>query len=102
MPLSTAQRALTASARLAMTGASMALLTAAEFTEAVGALAEHYGVERLRERPARLNAFTSRRGRNTAAALARRLHPLTGGLPRPVPATYALSAVWHEMAGARP
>ena len=84
-----------------MTGASMALLTAAEFTEAVGALAEHYGVERLRERLARLNAFTSRRGLNTAAALAERLHLLTGGLRRQVPATYAFSQVWHEMVGAR-
>src|SRR5438445_10095956 len=55
--LSTEQRALTASGRLAMTGASMALLTPAEFTEAVSALAAHYGVERLRERLARLNAL---------------------------------------------
>src|SRR5438046_3920341 len=84
-----------------MTGASMALLAAAEFTEAVGALAEHYGVERLRERLARLNAFTSRRGLNTATALAERLHLLTGGLRRQVPATYAFSQVWHEMVGAR-
>src|SRR3989454_12725351 len=89
VPLSTEPPPLTASGRLAMTGASMALLTAAEFTEAVGALAEHYGVERLRERLARLNAFTSRRGLNTAAALAERLHLLTGGLRRQVPATYA-------------
>src|SRR5207237_618315 len=101
MPLSTAQRALTASGRLAMTGASMALLTAAEFTEAVSALAAHYGVERLRERLARLNAFTSRRGLNTAAVLAERLHLLTGGLRRQVPATYAFSQLWNEMVGAR-
>ena len=79
----------------------MALLTAAEFTEAVGALAEHYGVERLRERLARLNAFTSRRGLNTAAAIAERLHLLTGGLRRQVPATYAFSQLWNEMVGAR-
>src|SRR5213075_860133 len=79
----------------------MALLTQAEFTEAVSALAAHYGVERLRERLARLNAFTSRRGLNTAAALAERLHLLTGGLRRQVPATYAFSQVWHEMVGAR-
>src|SRR5207247_195299 len=101
VPLSTAQRALTASGRLAMTGASMALLTAAEFTEAVSALAAHYGVERLRERLARLNAFTSRRGLNTVAAIAERLHLLTGGLRRQVPATYAFSQVWGEMIGAR-
>ncbi len=79
----------------------MALLTPAEFTEAVSALAAHYGVERLRERLARLNAFTSRRGLNTAPALAERLHLLTGGLRRQVPATYAFSQLWNEMVGAR-
>src|SRR2546427_12656919 len=84
-----------------MTGASMALLTPAECTEAVSALAAHYGVERLRERLARLNAFTSRRGLNTAAVLAERLHLLTGGLRRQVPATYAFSQLWNEMVGAR-
>src|SRR5437667_10082026 len=99
--LSTEQRALTASGRLAMTGASMALLTPAEFTEAVSALAAHYGVERLRERLARLHAFTSRRGLNTAAVLAERLHLLTGGLRRQVPATYAFPQLWNEMVGAR-
>jgi len=79
----------------------MALLTQVEFTEAVSALAAHYGVERLRERLARLNAFTSRRGLNTAAAIAERLHLLTGGLRRQVPTTYAFSQVWAEMIGAR-
>src|SRR3989442_12168223 len=82
-----------------MTVASMALLTAAEFTEAVSALAAHYGVERLRERLARLNAFTSRRGLNTAAVLAERLHLLTRGLRRQGPATYAFSPLWNQMAG---
>src|SRR2546428_3995075 len=79
----------------------MALLTPAEFTEAVSVLAAHYGVERLRDRLAHLNAFTSRRGLNTGAAIAERLHLLTGGLRRQVPATYAFSQVWHEMVGAR-
>src|SRR5207247_2386751 len=54
-----------------------------------------------RERLARLNAFTSRRGRNTVAALAERRHLLTGGLRRQVPATYAFSQLWNEMVGAR-
>jgi len=84
-----------------MTSPSMALLTAPEFSQAVGALAAHFGVERLRERLARMNAFTSRRGLNTAAAIADRLHLLTGGLRRQVPATFAFSQVWSEMVGAR-
>jgi hypothetical protein len=75
----------------------MAQLTVAEFTAAVAALAEHHGVERLRERLARMNAFTSRRGLNTATAIADRLQLLTGNLRRQVPATYAFSALWNEM-----
>src|SRR3989442_15310933 len=78
----------------------MAFLTAEEFGAAIGVLAEHYGVERRRERLARMNAFTSRRGLNSAQAIAERLHLLTGGLRRQVPATYAFSSVWNEMVGA--
>ena len=78
----------------------MAHLTPAEFTEAVGALATHFGVDGLRERLARMNAFTSRRGLNTASAIADRLHLLTGGLRRQVAATYAFSTLWNEMVGA--
>src|SRR5207245_9722874 len=48
-----------------------------------------------------LNAFTPRRGRTTAAALAERLHLLSGGLRRQVPATFAFSQLWNEMVGAR-
>jgi hypothetical protein len=79
----------------------MAQLTQAEFAEAVAALAAHHGVERLRDRLARMNAFTSRRGLNSAAAIADRLHLLTGGLRRQVPATYAFSSLWGEMIAAR-
>ena len=79
----------------------MANLTLAEFTEAVTALAEHHGVEQLREHFVRMNAFTSRRGLNSAAALAERLHLLTGGLRRQVPATYAFSSLWSDMVGSR-
>jgi ABC-type transporter Mla subunit MlaD len=79
----------------------MAQLTQAEFAEAVAALAEHHGVERLREHLARLNAFTSRRGLNSAAAIADRLQLLTGGLRRQVPATYAFSSLWNDMVSAR-
>jgi ABC-type transporter Mla subunit MlaD len=79
----------------------MAQLTNPEFAEAVGALAEHHGVERLRERLARMNAFTSRRGLNTATAIADRLQLLTGNLRRQVPATFAFSSLWNEMVGGR-
>jgi hypothetical protein len=79
----------------------MAQLTQAEFTEAIVVLAEHHGVERLRDRLARMNAFTSRRGLNTPAAIADRLHLLTGGLRRQVPGTYAFSSLWAEMVAAR-
>src|SRR5689334_7832241 len=75
----------------------MAHLTPAEFTQTVEALAAHFGVEQLRERLAKMNAFTSRRGLNTPAAIAERLHLLSGGLRRQVPATYAFSTVWNEM-----
>lgn len=79
----------------------MAHLTAAELCAAVTALAEHHGLERLRDRLARLNAFTSRRGLTSAAAIADRLQLLTGGLRRQVPATYAFSSLWNEMVGTR-
>jgi hypothetical protein len=79
----------------------MANLTPGEFSEAVSSLASHFGVERLRDRLAKMNAFTSRRGLNTPAAIAERLHLLSGGLRRPVPATYAFSTVWNEMVQAR-
>jgi ABC-type transporter Mla subunit MlaD len=77
----------------------MAQLTASEFGEAVAALAAHHGVERLRDRLASMNAFTSRRGLNSAPAIADKLHLLTGGLRRAVPATYAFSSLWNEMVG---
>ena len=79
----------------------MAFLSAEEFGAAIGVLAEHHGVERLRERLARLNAFTSRRGLNSATAIADRLFALSGGLRRQVAATLAFSSLWQELVGAR-
>jgi len=79
----------------------MAFLTPDEFGAAIGVLAEHDGVERLRERLARLNAFTSRRGLNNAAAIADRLFALSGGLRRQVAATLAFTSLWQELVGAR-
>lgn len=77
----------------------MAHLSASEFARAVGILARHHGLERLRERLVRLNALTSRRGLGSTAALADRLYMLTGGLRREVPATYAFGRLWQEMVG---
>src|SRR5437899_11566277 len=79
----------------------MAFLTAEEFGTAIGVLAEHHGVERLRERLARMNAFTSRRGLNSAAAIADRLFALSGGLRRQAAATFAFTSLWQELVGAR-
>jgi len=79
----------------------MAFLTAEEFAAAIGVLAEHHGVERLRERLARLNAFTSRRGLNSAAAIADRLFALSGGLRRQVGATFAFTSLWQELVATR-
>ena len=75
----------------------MARLTTPEFTDAVAALAEHYGVERLRDKLATIGAFQSRKGLTSASAIADRLHRLSGGLRLPVPATYAFSHVWGQM-----
>jgi hypothetical protein len=75
----------------------MARLTTTEFNDAVAALAEHYGVERLRDKLATIGAFQSRKGLTTAAAIADRLHRLSGGLRLPVAATYAFSHVWGQM-----
>jgi hypothetical protein len=75
----------------------MASLTTAEFTDAVGALAEHFGVERLRDKLASVGAFKSRKGLTSAGAIADRLHQLSGGLRLPVIATYAFSHVWGQM-----
>jgi len=79
----------------------MAQITQTEFNQAIAALAEHHGVERLRDHLARMNAFTSRRGLNSAPAIAERLFLLTGGLRRQVPGTYAFSSLWADMVGKR-
>lgn len=75
----------------------MASLTTPEFNDAVAALAEHFGVERLRDKLATVGAFKSRKGLTSATAIAERLHRLSGGLRMPVLATYAFSHVWGQM-----
>ena len=79
----------------------MANLTDAEFNQAVQAMVDHYGLERLRDRFAKMGAFTNRRGLNTPAALADRLYRLTGGLRRQALPTFAFSSLWGEMLQAK-
>src|SRR5262249_56643016 len=76
-------RALTACARAVHHGQGMANLSEVEFGRAMQVLVDHYGLERLRDRFAKMGAFTSRRGPNTSAALADRVYRLSGGLPPP-------------------
>ncbi len=75
----------------------MASLTTSEFTDAVTALADHFGVERLRDKLAAIGAFRSRKGLTSATAIADRLHQLSGGLRLPVVATYAFTHLWGQM-----
>jgi hypothetical protein len=79
----------------------MAALTASEFEQAVGALVEHYGLGRTRDRLVSLGAFQQRRGLNSPAALADRLFRLSGGLRLQTRTTIAFSALWSEMLRAR-
>jgi hypothetical protein len=80
---------------------SMASLNPTELTDAVSALADHYGLERLRDKLAAIGAFQSRKGLTSPAAIADRLHRLSGGLRLPVAATYAFSHLWGEMLSAK-
>lgn len=79
----------------------MANLTAPEFNGAMDVLCAHFGLERLRDRFAQMGAFTTRRGLNSSAALAERVHRLSGGLRLRVASTYAFSQLWGEMLNAR-
>ena len=79
----------------------MANLTAPEFTHAVQAMVDHFGLERLRDRFASLGAFKSRRGLNTSAALADRLYHLSGGLRRQAVPSFVFTSLWGEMLSAK-
>src|SRR5262249_40617762 len=73
----------------------------AEFARAMRVLVDHYGLERLRDRFAKMGAFTSRRGLNTASALADRLYRLSGGLRRQAMPSFAFTTLWGEMLQAK-
>jgi ABC-type transporter Mla subunit MlaD len=75
----------------------MAQITRPEFDRAIGALVDHFGLDRARDKLARFGAFKARRGLGTRDALTDRLYRLTGGLRVSSPATYAFSALWAEL-----
>ncbi len=79
----------------------MANLSETEFSQAVQALVEHYGLERLRDRFAKMGAITNRRGLNTPAALSDRLYRLSGGLRRQAMPSFAFTSLWGEMLEAK-
>lgn len=79
----------------------MAQLTQAEFQQAITLLADEMGLQRLRDRLVRLNAFVTRRKVASPHALADQLYLLSAGLRRQVPATYAFHAVWSETLNAK-
>jgi hypothetical protein len=79
----------------------MAQLTQAEFQQAIALLASEMGLQRLRDRLVRLNAFVTRRRVASPQALADQLYLLSAGLRRQVPATYAFHAVWTENLNAK-
>jgi len=79
----------------------MAQVTQAEFQHAIALLANEMGLQRLRDRLVRLNAFVTRRRVASPQALADQLYLLSAGLRRQVPATYAFHAVWSESLNAK-
>jgi len=79
----------------------MAQITRSEFERAIAALVEHFGLDRTRDKLAKLGAFKARRGLGTPEALTERLYRLTGGLRVSSPAMYAFSALWAELLSER-
>ncbi|GIW42251.1 MAG: hypothetical protein KatS3mg076_2828 [Candidatus Binatia bacterium] len=74
----------------------MAHLTQTELRRAVALLAAEHGLQRLRDRLVRLNAFVSRRRVSSPETLADQLYALTSGLRKQVPATLAFHGIWNE------
>lgn len=79
----------------------MANLTMQELEQCLTVLADGGPPEKLRDKLCRLNAFHSRRGLGSIAAISSRLYQLTSGLRREVPATRAFQALWAEHIGKR-
>lgn len=79
----------------------MATLTMEEFERCLDLLGASDSPGRLRDRLAKMGAFHSRRGLNSARAIADRLYRLSGGLRRESPASRAFQALWTERIGAQ-
>ena len=75
----------------------MAALSQAELERAVGLLSSELGFDRLKDRLARIGAFTSKRNLGTVKALADRLYMLTGGLRRESAASYGFHSIWADV-----
>ena len=79
----------------------MAALSPAEFARALDLLSAELGFDRLKDRLARLGAFTSKRGLGNVKTLADRLYVLTGGLRRENGASYGFHSLWGQVFGTR-
>jgi len=75
----------------------MAQLTQTEFHRAIVLMADELGLQRLRDRLVKLNAFVTRRRVASAEVLADQMYLLSAGLRRQVAATYAFHALWGEL-----
>src|SRR5260221_5246875 len=75
----------------------MAQLTAKEFEDVVGLLANHLHMDRFHEKLLKANALVSRKRPPSVQALAGQLYQLSAGLRRNHPARYAVEYLWQEM-----
>lgn len=75
----------------------MAAVSPAEFRRMLDLLSAEIGFERLKDRLARLGAFTSRRGLGSVEALSSRLYTLSGGLRREGTVSYGFHSLWSEV-----
>ena len=75
----------------------MAQLTAKEFEDVVGLLANHLRMDRFHEKLLKANALVSRKRPPSVQVLAGQLYQLSAGLRRNHPARYAVEYLWQEM-----
>ena len=75
----------------------MAQLTAKEFEDVVGLLANHLNMDRFHEKLLKANALVSRKRPPSVQVLAGQLYQLRAGLRRNHPARYAVEYLWQEM-----
>lgn len=75
----------------------MARLSADEFAELIGELANVEGLAKLQEKILRSRALVSRRRLGSVEALARQLYQLTLGLDRDSVASQVVLALWEDL-----